>query len=69
MIFQKLLKYISFYKIFFQYNKLCVLNTGEILGDEEVINNTPFNISVTCVSNRGSLFFLSKKVKLSNFVL
>ena len=42
--------------------ELCVLNTGEIIGEEELISGKPRQFSFYCTSNKGSLFFFNKKV-------
>ena len=41
--------------------ELCVLNTGEVIGEEELISGTTRQYSVYCTSIKGSLFFLNKK--------
>ena len=47
---------------FIELWELCVLNIGEVIGEEEIISGIPHLFSVYCTSNKGSLFFLNKKV-------
>ena len=38
------------------------MGPGEVFGEEEIVEDTRRISTVTCVSNTGSLFILSKKV-------